>query len=100
MPAEEMSRCGILMFDRKLARDDIEDVALRTPMVGEIAGLILDDAQLDTARLAASHSGARAFAQHHNGRRPRPVGDLLVHVCEVEDHRLSPIAGTRASLRP
>jgi hypothetical protein len=38
-----------LMLDREFASDDIDDMALGAPVVGEIAGGIFDDPQLNVS---------------------------------------------------
>jgi hypothetical protein len=59
-----------LMLDREFASDDIDDVALGAPVVGQIAGGVFDDPQLNVSDLTRSCICRTRCARYRGCRCP------------------------------
>src|SRR5262249_11293233 len=74
---------AVLVLEAELAGDHIDDMALGTPVVGEIAGPVFDDAQLH--RPGLMRPDARSAGGTRGGKRgkPRPIARRLGHLGQL-----------------
>jgi len=74
---------SILMLDRQRAADHVEKVPLRAPMVGEIAGMVVDDAHLNVVHAYRPNARFAGLSRRCYRFDPRPVDSCLRQIREL-----------------
>jgi hypothetical protein len=76
MPCAPRSKQGltlILMFDNEISFNHMKDMTLRAPMVGFITAAVVDEAQLDVAKVSGAGGGGTGLAGLDYPGNVRPI---------------------------